>query len=365
MIAPGRKIIRRVAAEVREFRRWQPLNGAQDVRMYYGYDRLPARTDFAAGGLIKCLDLADVWPNRPEAPNVLYLVSSALPARRELLTRAAQRAGGKVVLNQNGVAYPAWAGSSWRQQNKPNARVYAAADYVVYQSRFCRECAERFLGPRKGPGRILYNPVNTNVFTPSPKKSDSRAPMLLVAGSHHDAIRVECAIEALAHLRRLCDARLTVAGRMLWSANAAEQAIGWAEANGVRDAVIFAGPYTQQQAPDLLRSADVLLHLKWQDSCPRLVVEAMACGLPVVYSATGGTPELVGDDAGIGVSGNASFEQSQPLDAGQVAQAVLAVISEHNRYTTQARDRAVRMFSVEPWLESHRDLLQALTAEAP
>ena len=51
-----------------------------------------------------------------------------------------------------------------------------------------------------------------------------------------------------------------------------------------------------------MRRAHLLLHTKVKDPCPSTVVEAMACGLPVVYPASGGTVELVGDEAGIGVA---------------------------------------------------------------
>ena len=93
------KILRRLAAEWREFRRWEALRSPDDVRAYYGMDRLPSREEPISGGIVKCLDLAERFPNFPDQANLLYLVSSALPERRELLARAAHRAGGKVVLN--------------------------------------------------------------------------------------------------------------------------------------------------------------------------------------------------------------------------------------------------------------------------
>ena len=90
-----RKGVRRLGAEVREWRRWDALRHADDIRVYYGMDRLPERTDPISGGIVKCLDLADAFPNHVTRPNLLYLVSSALPARRELLARAVDTQRGR------------------------------------------------------------------------------------------------------------------------------------------------------------------------------------------------------------------------------------------------------------------------------
>jgi glycosyltransferase involved in cell wall biosynthesis len=308
-----------------------------------------------SGGFVKCLDLAERFPNVSLHPNLLYLVSSALPERRELLARAAKRAGGRFVLNQNGVAYPAWAGARWREWNAPNARVHAAADYVIYQSEFCRECARRFLGNRNGKSEILYNPVDTKTFVPRAECGQENRPMvLLVAGSHHDAYRVRLAIQAFAGAhRKKPNIRLLLAGRMVWSPTANEEARAWTNETGLASLIEFHGAYTQANAPELFRRADVLLHLKVQDPCPRLVVEAMACGLPIRYSATGGTPELVGAKAGIGIPGKNDFERINPPPLDEVIEAILWISEGRGEMACHARTRAVETFSVEAWLENH------------
>lgn len=362
MIGLAGKVVRRLAAEARELRRWEELRRAEDIRVYYGLDPLPSRDDPVSGGIVKCLDLAERFPNTAGKANLLYLVSSALPDRRELLARAARRAGGRFVLNQNGVVYPAWAGASWRERNAPNALLYAMADFVVYQSEFCRRCAERFLGKRQGPGEVLYNPVDTDAFSPRAgfDKND-RVPVLLAAGSHNEAYRVRNAIEALAIVRRHgTEARLVVAGRLVWGVDAEAEARRWARDAGVADAAEFLGPYSQAEAPALFRKADILVHLKVQDPCPRLVVEAMACGLPVVYSATGGTTELVGDEVGHGIPGVEDFEAMHPPSVEAVADGILRVLTDRATIARRARERAVRLFSAHDWVDAHARIFESL-----
>ena len=56
--------------------------------------------------------------------------------------------GAAIVVNQNGVAYPAWAGLRTDEINEPLREALNAADYVFFQSEFCKSSADRFLGRR-------------------------------------------------------------------------------------------------------------------------------------------------------------------------------------------------------------------------
>jgi len=51
----------------------------------------------------------------------------------------------------------------------------------------------------------------------------------------------------------------------------------------------------------LLQQCHGMVHLAWRDAGPKTVLQGLACGLPVFYSHSGGNPELVGVDYGVGV----------------------------------------------------------------
>jgi glycosyltransferase involved in cell wall biosynthesis len=87
----------------------------------------------------------------------------------------------------------------------------------------------------------------------------------------------------------------------------------------------------------------------------------MACGLPVVYPASGGTVELVGDEAGIGVPHPDSWERDEPPLPEALAEAVMQVLAARPTYATAARERAVARFSLAPWLDRHEELFSELT----
>lgn len=341
------------------------------VRVNYGFERVPGPAEHVFGGMVKLQDLNKAFPHCSSCPDILYLVSSALPYFPLRLARIAKKAGASIVLNQNGVAYPSWFGKGWERQNRPMARLHALADHVFYQSEFCRLSAERFLGLRKqdGAAEILYNPVDTSVFVPQQRQRGADGGIvLLLSGSHWTEYRVKAALETLWHVRKSgVSVSLKIAGRFCWRSDSqlAEQEVqDCARSLGVAEHVTRSGLYTQQEAPALLNSCSILLHTKYNDPCPRLVVEAMACGLPVVYSATGGVPELVGEEAGCGVPGPLDWEQDHPPDPQLLSEAVLKVIADLDRYRQGARRRAAARFDKTPWLRRHHEVFRYLSGKS-
>jgi glycosyltransferase involved in cell wall biosynthesis len=322
---------------------------APGLRVFYGHDGVPGPGEPVAGGTAKFQRLAARFPNSPTDFSLLYLGSTWLPRDLRPLLCLARRRRAPIVLNQSGVAYPGWAGAKTEEINRQFRRALLAADHVLYQSEFCKRSADEFLGEAKGSWEVLYNAVDLEQFTPGTPPPEE-PPVLLLGGDQTQAYRLELALRTLAQLP---DARLIVTGRLVSD----PQPLLWEL--GIRDRVGLAGRYAQGDAPALFRRAHLLLHTKVLDPCPSLVIEAMACGLPVVYAASGGTVELVGDEAGIGVPHPESWERDQPPSPEALADAVRRVLADRDRHAAAARRRAER-FALGPWLDRHGEVFEAL-----
>jgi glycosyltransferase involved in cell wall biosynthesis len=344
----------RVSRYGRALARWTRLvtsgKARPGVRVFYGHDRVPLPGERAAGGSVKMQKLAERFPNSPSDFSVLYLGTTWLPRDLGPVLRVAKRRGAGVIVNQDGVGYPGWAGDRAEDVNRPLRRTLQAADHVIYQSEFSKLSADLFLGEPPGTWEILPNAVDVSRFAPA-ATSPPGGPVILLGGDQTQRYRLELALRTFALLRsRHPEARLLVTGRLVSSPEAL------LVEHGLGEHVAFLGEYAQSEAPEILQRAHVLLHTKVKDPCPTLVIEAMAAGLPVVYPASGGTVELVGDEAGVGVEHPDSWERDDPPQPAALADAVELVLADLPRYSKAARMRAVERYSLEPWLERHAEL---------
>jgi glycosyltransferase involved in cell wall biosynthesis len=364
-------MLKRVLRPLRDaglgWRAWQATSPARrGVHVNYALPVPASDTPALTGGLVKVGALQETFPNVSRGFNVLYLVSSRLPAGAVQIARLVQRKGGRFVLNQDGVAYAAWHGAGWQATNTALARLVHRADYVFFQSEFSKRSADLFLGPRQRACEVLYNAVDTRVFVPAPSDPARGELVLLLAGSHKHAYRVTTALHTLARLVPAWpSARLVVAGRLGWcssEATAHAEVERQASDLGIREHVQIRGAYSQATAPALFQACHMLLHTQYNDACPTVVLEAMACGLPVVHSHSGGTPELVGDTAGIGVPARQGWDEEDPPDPDQLAEAIARVHQQRAAFASAARRRAVERFDIRPWLQRHAEVFQELLA---
>ena len=335
-----------------------PTSGAKGApRVFYG----GARSGNVGGPLVKVKRLREYFPEHRWDYNLVYCLSNA-PYLPDMALALLRRRDVPVVHNQNGVFYGGWYAGDWQAQNARMARSYHAAAHVFWQSEFCRRCADEFLGPRAGSGEILFNAIDTRHFRPLARPANDRFTFLLSGKIDvHLHYRLESTIAGLAAARaKGLDARLVIAG---WVAEPSRaRAIAQADGLGVADHVTFTGAYTQEAAPAVYGAADAYVMTKHNDPCPNTVLEAMACGLPVLYSASGGVPELVGAEAGIGLPVRAGWGAPEVPDAGAIADGMLALARQHDGMARAARARAAAAFDITHWIGRHRAVFERLLA---
>lgn len=332
------------------------------ARVFYGVPNMPDGAP--AGGALKLVRMQQYFPSHPDDYNILYLVSSFVPTGWQSLFWQARKRGARIVWNQDGAGRPEWHGP-----DLPKHKGLECADYVFYQSWFCQRAADRFLGAREGDFEVLHNAVDTECLVPRRGVNRGRELVLLLAGTNYLSYRLDVAIRTLALLRRdgldvsllVTDASSSDSG----SRSGLELANNLAERHGVRRHVRFVGRYSPSQVVDVFSQADILLHPTYNDPCPNVVLEAMSCGLPIVYSASGGTSELVGSEAGRGVPAEERWDTDLIPDPRAMADEVQTVWGSFPKYSQAARQRACALFDIQPWIRRHREIFAEVLKRPP
>lgn len=338
-------------------------NSGDGIAVTYLSPRFPnppaRRSEFAHGGAVKLTYLSEAFPHSFPSANLLYAVSSvAHPLQIEIL-ETAKRRGMKIVVNQNGVAFPAWDGANYETSNQPLKRMIAFADFIIYQSQFCKDSAERYISPPDAPSEIIYNPVDTRLFSPDACPAKPEALTLLLGGNQYEKYRLELALQTLKALHLdVPNAKLIVTGNLWLPRHEAE---AWTKQAlremNLTEHVTFTGTYAQTDAPALYTQAHLLLHTKYADPSPGLIGEVLALGIPVVHLDNGGVPELVGD-AGMGVAVEHDWNQINLPTPQAMADAVLQVYARREEFSQKARQRAVDLFSLEKFIARHKEIFE-------
>jgi len=124
---------------------------------------------------------------------------------------------------------------------------------------------------------------------------------------------------------------------------------------GLEEHVRFMGP---TDTPELAYNrAEVVVHPSLSEGFPFVVIEAMACGKPVVAADVGGVKEAVGD-AGVVVPPRA------PKD---LADAVVGLMEDEKlriEIGDRARERVLSLFTYERFIEDYRRIYLEIASEA-
>lgn len=241
------------------------------------------------------------------------------------------------------------------------------ANRVVYQSEFARRWWERVHGTLPLPTRVIHNGVDLKSYSPESAGSPPRDRwrLLMVEGSlmggYEQGLRaaVDLSIR-LAHLLvapgcpvEKRPVELLVAGRVSESVQHQWEARLQQRRGTLPVSLSWAGLVPLDQIPQLDRSAHLLYSSDIHPACPNSVIEALACGLPVIAFDTGALPEMVLGESGIVVPYGGDPWKLDPPDVEALAQAALAILAAQERYRIGARRQAEAAFGLDQMVEKY------------
>jgi N-acetyl-alpha-D-glucosaminyl L-malate synthase BshA len=207
--------------------------------------------------------------------------------------------------------------------------------------------------------RVIPNAVDATRFRPGGDAAlrqrfaqpDER--LLVHVSNFRPVKRVEDVVRVFARVAEHGGARLLMIG----DGPERPRAVELAAELGVGGRVAFLGSFPRVE--DILAVSDLFLLPSVKESFGLSALEAMACGVPVVASRTGGLPEVVED----GVTGLLCEERDVP----SMARAALRLLGDperHRRFAQAARRRAVTVFGEERVMPAYEAAYVAASDEA-
>ncbi len=226
------------------------------------------------------------------------------------------------------------------------------ADRVIYQSQFIRKWWEDWYGIAKAPATVIINGVDLNTYLP---EGESERPadkfrMLLLEGSLARGLNSGLfhAVSVAEKLSAKYPMEIVVAGTVDEATKQKLQS---------KVPVKFLGTVPRAEIPKLARSSHLMYCAEVNPPCPNSVIEAMACGLPVIGFDSGALRELVSEDAGCIVPYGANPWKLETPDISALAQAAGQVLEKQNQLRAAARKRAEAAFGLDQMVDSYLKVL--------
>ncbi len=280
----------------------------------------------------------------------------------------ARRRGTRIVQRLDGVNWVQrvkWSGVKYTVRAEYGNRMLAFirnhfADRVVYQSQFIRQWWEDWYGAAQAPASVIINGVNLQTYSP---KGEGNRPhdvkrMLLLEGSLARGLNSGL-FHAVSVAEKLADKyplEVVVAGTVDEATQ--KKITSVLSVNSVVNlSVNFLGTLPRAEIPKLARSSHLMYCAEVNPPCPNSVIEALACGLPVIGFDSGSLKELVTEDAGCIVPYGANPWKLETPDISTLAAEAGEIFEKQNQFRAAARNRAESAFGLDAMVESYLKIL--------
>ena len=320
-----------------------------------------ARSGSTGGPKVKIQRLIKIFSISRYRPNIFYCLSNCIYTYNYFIQNYVKFKI-PIIYNQNGIFHNIWYKGNVYIKNKEMKFYLLNADFVFYQSKFCKKCCDQIIYKRTKNYKILYNAVDTNFFIPADVKKSSLVSILKVGiYNRNNMWRLTDTIKAIYNINNIKknSYKLSIVGPIEKKIkNEIDLLIDYYSLN---KQVLFLGEVNQNDIVSIMQKHDIFLTTKIYDPCSNTIIEAMSCGLPVVFHNSGGNYELVKN------AGWSFGEKNKNIEKIKVSQKDITSIlldinlEEISKKSKLARFRAKKYFNILKWESEHRKIFEYYT----
>lgn len=230
-------------------------------------------------------------------------------------------------------------------------RDVANVDCMVYQSEFSKRQIDAEIAERKQGFAIIHNGVDLELFRPTMRGATDYLKL-----GHIGMMRNGYLMNTLIAVHQLLK-RQGIKSRLLLSGSMDLECKQIYEAGASDSDIVYCGQISNTALPSRYGELDIFLAPRMGSSCDNVVVEAQACGIPVVVPSWGGNIELVKDrQTGIIVqTGHWTYDQ-QYVEG--MAEAVVEISKDLPGYKQRARQHAVQELSLTKMVDRYLEAMK-------
>jgi len=266
--------------------------------------------------------------------------------------------GSKTICTVHGVAslsHPQFHSIASRILWRVSALLNRRIDVVLADSNYAKEAIIQFLGVRPEKIRVIYHGVGRE-FKPQKKLNETKdeldskfgigAPFILNVNGYRPIKNVVTLVKAFAEIKKLgIQHKLVLVGKPIDPSHEAMKAI---MDLGLEKEVVITGYVPKKDLLKLYGLADLYVIPSFKESFGLPLLEAMACGCPVIASNVTALPEVGGD----------AVVFFDPYNYEELAKKMYRLLTNNelrSHFSRKALERA-RQFSWEKCAQEHLDV---------
>ncbi len=192
------------------------------------------------------------------------------------------------------------------------------ADAIITISQSSKEEIKRYLHIDESKISVIHNGIPLDKYLP--RKKVVKDNYILFVGTLQPRKNLVNLLKAFTIVAKKTDCSLVVVGAFGWKTDAIKNTIEEIEP-AIRKRIQFLGYVNNEQLVELYQKARIFAAPSLHEGVGLIILEALACGTPVVTSPSGAIPEVFKDSVGY----------AHPLSPDDIAQKILDLLQNKQK----------------------------------